>query len=106
MRVRLVSLIGLVAAVPALASSSSKDPTWWQKYQFIQAGTDTGAVGTTGSATVGSNVNVSNECGPQSETFITMLNTQIIAAGSNEIFRLPMRGYSSFDGGNTWTGTD
>src|SRR5206468_1822466 len=29
-----------------------------------------------------------------------------LAGGSNEIFRDPMRGYSSNDGGNTWTGVD
>ena len=105
MRVRLVSLIGLVFAVPALAGDS-KDPTWWQKYQFIQAGSDTGPVGPISSVTVGSNVNVSNECGPQSETFIAMRDKYTLAAGSNEIFRLPMRGYSSTNGGTTWTGTD
>ncbi len=105
MSARLALLIGLVVAVPALAASS-RDPTWWQKYQFIQAGADLGPVGASPSVTVGANVNVSNECGPQSETFITMFDTETIAAGSNEIFRLPMRGYSSFDGGKTWTGTD
>jgi hypothetical protein len=106
MRVHLVSLIGLVAAVPAIAGSSN-DPTWWQKYQFIQAGgADTGPTGPTGSVTVGTNVDLSNECGPQSETFITMLNGETIAGGSNEIFRLPMRGYRSIDSGNTWTATD
>src|SRR5207245_5374485 len=29
-----------------------------------------------------------------------------LAAGSNEIFRLPMRGYSSTDGGKSWSGVD
>jgi hypothetical protein len=33
-------------------------------------------------------------------------NATSIAGGSNEIFRLPMRGYSSSDGGNTWSGVD
>jgi len=34
------------------------------------------------------NVDVSNECGPQSETFITLnhSNTKVLTAGSNEIF--------------------
>src|SRR4029453_4691792 len=105
MSARLASLIGLVVAVPALAATS-RDPTWWQKYQFIQAGADLGPVGASPSVTVGANVNVSNECGPQSEACITMFDPENIPAGSNEIFRLPMRGYSSFDGGKTWTGTD
>ena len=82
MRIHFVSLIGLVAAVPALAGSS-RDPTWWEKYQFIQAGPDTAPPATTGSVSVGSNVNVSNECGPQSETYITMLDQKTIAGGSN-----------------------
>ncbi|HEV2687612.1 MAG TPA: sialidase family protein, partial [Bryobacteraceae bacterium] len=66
------------------------------------------ASGSSSSVTVGKNVDVSNECGPQSETFIT-LNTRSpksIAGGSNEIFRLPMRGYASSDGGSHWTGVD
>jgi len=105
MHARLASFLGLVLAVPALGGSS-RDPTWWEKYQFIQSGADLGAVGAISSVTVGANVNVSNECGPQSETYITMLDGNTIAAGSNEIFRLPMRGYSSFDGGKTWTGSD
>ncbi len=98
-------LLGLVLATPALAASS-QDPTWWEKYQFIQAGADLGALGTTSSVTLGSNVDISNECGPQSETYITMLNGKTMAAGSNEIFRLPMRGYASGDGGKSWLGTD
>jgi hypothetical protein len=105
MRVRLTSLLGLVLALPALAANP-QDPTWWQKYQFIQAGADIGPVSSSGSVTVGSNVNVSNECGPQSETYITMLDNKTIAGGSNEIFRLPMRAYSSFDGGKSWRGSD
>jgi hypothetical protein len=31
---------------------------------------------------------------------------KVLAAGSNEIYRLPMRGYFSSDGGNTWGGVD
>src|SRR2546422_10212228 len=57
---------------------------------------------------VGANVDVSNECGPQSETFITVnpARPKILAGGSNEIFRLPMRGYFSSDGGASWGGAD
>jgi hypothetical protein len=51
---------------------------------------------------------VSDECGPQSETFITLNAAQpkMLAAGSNEIFRDPMRGYFSSDGGLVWGGVD
>jgi hypothetical protein len=59
------------------------------------------------SAGVGA-VNVSNEPGPQSETSIAInpANPKQLVAGSNEIFRLPMRGYFSSDGGATWGGVD
>jgi hypothetical protein len=92
----------------ALADSKTHNPTWWDKYQFIlNNGPESG---TSGSASIsyGSNVDVSNECGPQSETFITLNPAQpkILAAGSNEIFRLPMRGYFSSNGGTNWGGVD
>ena len=93
---------------PVSADSTVHNPTWWDKYQFIlNNGSDPAPAATT-SVNVGSNVDVSNECGPQSETFIA-INTQnptILAGGSNEIFRLPMRGYFSTDGGATWGGVD
>lgn len=90
------------------AQNSSHDPTWWSKYEFIRDnGGDASPISTT-SATVGSNVDVSNECGPQSETFITINpnKPKTLAAGSNEIFRLPMRGYFSANGGTSWGGVD
>ncbi len=57
---------------------------------------------------VGPNVDVSNEAGPQSETSVSInpLNPKDIVGGSNEIFRLPMRGYFSSDGGQTWGAVD
>jgi hypothetical protein len=57
---------------------------------------------------VGANVDASNEAGPQSETSIAINpnNPSQIVAGSNEIFRLPMRGYFSSDGGSTWGAVD
>lgn len=87
---------------------NSKDPTWWDKYQFILHNGANPAPGLTSSIAVGVNVDASNECGPQSETFITLdsNNPNTLAAGSNEIFRLPMRGYFSTDAGNTWGGVD
>jgi hypothetical protein len=51
---------------------------------------------------------LSNECGPQSETFITFnpAAPSTLAAGSNEIFRLPMRGYFSTDSSSSWGAVD
>src|SRR6267143_1695758 len=91
-------LVG-ISQSPRLASAqnSAHDPTWWDKYQFILNSGSDGSAGTTTSVTFGTNVDVSNECGPQSETFITIdpNRSKTLAAGSNEIFRLPMRGYFS-----------
>jgi hypothetical protein len=106
---RKLSLFLLVAlcALPALARDPN-NPTWWDKYQYlIKNGEIAGGAATTSVAS-GANVDVSNECGPQSETYITIntANTKNLAGGSNEIFRDPMRAYSSSDGGKTWTGTD
>ena len=49
--------------------------------------------------TVGANVDVSNEPGPQSEVFVAVnnQNPSVLAAGSNEIFRNPQRTYFSTD---------
>jgi len=88
--------------------NTAHNPTWWDKYQFIlNSGSDAAPASTT-SVSVGSNVDVSNECGPQSETYITINpnKPKVLAAGSNEIFRLPMRGYFSTDGGSSWGGVD
>jgi hypothetical protein len=117
-RLRLSILLGLALILlalsaspglrPAAAQNGSHDPTWWDKFQFLRAnGPDSGAV-TTSSGSFGSNVDVSNECGPQSETFITVDTNKprSLAAGSNEIFRLPMRGYFSSNGGTSWGGVD
>src|SRR4051812_43847081 len=108
--------VGLFSAVllSAQQNSSSVEPRWWAKYQnLLQNGSATPPGRSTGRAAgVGSNVDVSNECGPQSETFITLntaknsANPNALAGGSNEVFRLPMRGYSSSDSGQTWTGVD
>jgi len=104
----LAAACALSAAAPALAQTNTADkPTWWNKYEYLLAN---GADACSGlpSFKVGPNVDVSNECGPQSETFIA-INTakpKALAAGSNEIFRLPMRGYFSSDGGASWGGVD
>src|SRR5205085_3227554 len=92
----------------ALAQNSSQDPTWWSKYEFIRDNGGDSVPLSTSSTTVNSNVDVSNECGPQSETFISINQNKpkALAAGSNEIFRLPMRGYFSTNGGGSWGGVD
>jgi hypothetical protein len=97
----------LFAATSAHAGLDPKNPTWWEKYQFIQNGGVVPSAGPiTHSIAYGSNVDVSNECGPQSETNIAMRDARTMAGGSNEIFRLPMRAYFSDDGGKTWGGSD
>jgi len=117
-----VLVVGLTVgfALPAWGSASSTSsswrsptystPTWWQKFETASAHgfTPLANPGATGSVAVGANVDVSNESGPQSETSIAVnpSDTSEIVAGSNEIFRLPMRGYFSSDGGTRWGAVD
>jgi hypothetical protein len=98
----------LLVAPAAQAQRDPKDPTWWDKYAYLAKNGPLGVSGATTSIASGSNVDVSNECGPQSETYITLdtSSPKRLAGGSNEIFRLPMRGYWSTDGGKTWGGVD
>jgi hypothetical protein len=103
-----ISLFTHDERIKVTAQNSSHDPTWWSKYEFIRDNGGDAAPLSTSSSSVNGNVDVSNECGPQSETFITINQnkSKILAAGSNEIFRLPMRGYFSTNGGNSWGGVD
>jgi hypothetical protein len=101
----LASLTTLVSGA-ARAAPDPNAPTWWNKYQHIQNGNGILPASTLQSVSIGGNVDVSNECGPQSETFIAMKDGSTIAGGSNEIFRLPMRAYFSSDGGKTWGADD
>lgn len=89
------------------ATSSYNHPTWWAKYQALLNG-NSGPAATSKQLSVGPNVDVSNEDGPQSETSITVNpnNPNMLVGGSNEIFRLPMRGYFSSNGGNSWGAVD
>src|SRR2546430_2040077 len=115
-RLAILSVLGLVGLSVCISSrpakvtaqNSSHDPTWWSKYEFLRDRGGDSAPLSTSSTTVNSNVDVSNECGPQSETFITINQNKpkVLAAGSNEIFRLPMRGYYSTNGGGSWGGVD
>src|SRR5437588_5307297 len=106
----LVALSLCISSRPAKVSAqnTSQDPTWWSKYEFIRDNGGDASSLSTSSTTVNSNVDVSNECGPQSETFIAINQNKpkVLAAGSNEIFRLPMRGYYSTNGGASWGGVD
>jgi hypothetical protein len=105
-----LGIIVLLAASSALAQNNVKNPTWWDKYNYLFHNGPDAAAGTTAPVSGGNaaNVDASNECGPQSETNITInsSNPKNLAAGSNEIFRLPMRGYYSTNGGSSWGGVD
>ena len=90
------------------STKNSKNPLWWDKYQFLLHNGPSSGGGFTSSSTVDNNVDVSNECGPQSETFIALnpSNPTMLTGGSNEIFRLPMRAFFSSDDGSSWGGVD
>src|SRR5215472_11842473 len=101
----------LSAARPNKGSGASQtttpytEPRWMARMRALQT-----AASTQGSfdIAVGTNVDVSNEPGPQSECFVTV-NTvapNILTAASNEIFRNPQRTYFSADGGASWTAAD
>ena len=97
-----------IASLGFSQTNNSKYPTWWNKYQNLAKNGPTGSGAPSKSLTVGINVDVSNECGPQSETYIAINSShpRSLSGGSNEIFRLPMRGYFSSDGGSNWEGVD
>ena len=104
---RLLALAALAIALPALAADQN-NPTWWDKYTYLDKNGPDPLALAPAAPSGGTNVDVSNECGPQSETFIAInpSKPRQLAAGSNEIFRLPMRGYFSSDSGATWGGVD
>src|SRR5437763_948544 len=107
-RILLSTQFVMVVQIGAFADSKTHNPTWWDKYEYIANNGPTNGGGPSASLNFKGNVDVSNECGPQSETFIASNTAQpkILAAGSNEIFRLPMRGYFSSNGGTNWGGVD
>ncbi|HXG91214.1 MAG TPA: sialidase family protein [Blastocatellia bacterium] len=94
----------------AQRSSFYTEPRWMAKMRARRAGTKLSKNKqlSTAGISAGKNVNVSNEPGPQSETFIAVntQNPRILAAGSNEIFRDPLRAYFSTDGGGSWSAAD
>lgn len=105
-----LSLVAALNVSPARAQSGgAAEPSWWPKFQALSSEGFTAApAAPLSSVTVGANVDLSNEPGPQSETSIAInpSNAEQIVAGSNEILRDPMRGYFSADGGATWGGLD
>ena len=110
-RLNLISLafvFSMIAPATFAGTNNPNNPTWWDKYQYLKHNAPLGGSEETNSITFADNVDVSNECGPQSETFITInpASPNHLAAGSNEIFRLPMRGYYSSTGGTAWGGVD
>ena len=111
----LLASTALISTGTASASSPTSSytlPTWWAKYQRLLKGSSSSVPlrGASASTTlsVGANIDVSNEDTPQSETSITVNpnNAQMLVGGSNEIVRLPMRGYFSGDGGKSWGAVD
>jgi hypothetical protein len=117
--VGLLAMFALVAGIAPVGAATNGSrlqqglPTWWAKLQKVSSphyriGRHRSAITTGGSVTVGPNVDASNEKGPQSETSIAIdpRDTSHLVAGSNEIARLPMRGYFSSDGGRSWGGVD
>ena len=106
-RLRFTATVFLFSTLVS-AQNKSFTPRWYAKYQALLHNGAGPAAPKSNSIEAGANVDASNECGPQSETFIAIntMNSTSLAGGSNEIFRLPMRGYSSSDGGNSWAGVD
>jgi len=105
----IVAIASLFAIAVSAQNSKTHNPTWWDKYQYVaNNGFSVDGSNSIFSVAFGNNVDVSNECGPQSETFITLNQNhpKTLAGGSNEIFRLPMRGYYSTNGGSNWGGVD
>lgn len=109
------ALLALVvlAASPSAATDNSpyQHPTWWEKAQFLLTTTTLPPCGTSsGNFSDGSNVDMSNEATPQSETSIAInpLNSKQIVGGSNEIVCDPMRAYWSTQGGasGSWNAVD
>jgi hypothetical protein len=115
-------LIVLLAPGPSVAatsrlhlspSSAAPLPSWWGKFEYLRSGGGSSfgasvAPAASNNTTVGANIDVSREPGPQSETSIAIdpTNAKLLVAGSNEINRNPMRAYYSSDSGKTWGAVD
>ncbi|HET7418822.1 MAG TPA: sialidase family protein [Candidatus Dormibacteraeota bacterium] len=103
--------VAALATSPVSASSSYQSPTWWGKAQhLLNSGSTPGCGLQNRDFSQGTNVDMSDELTPQSETSIAVNpnDASDIVGGSNEIFCLPMRAYSSTRGGRagSWTRVD
>ena len=58
-------VIGCLLAFSMIAGAQQVAPVWWAKYQYLSQNAADKPAGKTKSQIVGSNVDVSNECGPQ-----------------------------------------
>ena len=81
-----LAVLSLAASSSAAGGKDPKNPLWWEKYQYLIHNGPVATGGPSTSLLVGGNVDVSNECGPQSETYITInpSSPNILAGGSNE----------------------
>src|SRR5205085_8029560 len=82
-RLRKTSLVILlvvsITSLPLLAyaqNSTTHNPTWWDKYQYVANNAFTIGGASTASVTFGTNVDLPNECGPQSETFTPLIQSR------------------------------
>jgi len=69
---RAVFVFTIVTSFGWCQTDSPNKPTWWAKYQHLAKNGEASSGGATQSPVVGANADVSDECGPQSETFITL----------------------------------
>ena len=66
-RISAALLAAAVLLAPAArAQRDPNNPTWWDKYTYLAKNGALAPSVATSSVTAGSNVDVSNECGPQS----------------------------------------
>lgn len=111
----LLTTTGLAAGNSSVPVASPKGwngplPTWWAKMQAMSHPPALALQPSvpTPNSTIGRNLDLSRELGPQSETSVAInpANPKQVVAGSNEIFRNPMRAYFSSDAGKTWGAVD
>src|SRR5260370_5272759 len=76
-------------------TNNPKDPTWWHRFEYLFHNGALAGGGATSSVTVGGNIDVSNECGPQRHPDITLhtANPKNLAGGLNVIIHIPTRGH-------------
>jgi hypothetical protein len=102
-----ITVFALATAMAAQTGDPNR-PTWWNKYQQLANAGTAGKAVLLGPLTVGTNADASNECGPQSETYISSIPTspRRWPPVPMKFSGWPMRGYFSTDNGATWGGVD